>query len=66
MCFSCLDKETNVIAFKDGPMEYSGTFKFSEAEDASKQGAIFRDFIKAEKKYELEIVIDSCVLTYAD
>ena len=47
-------------------MEYSGTFKFSEAEDASKQGAIFRDFIKAEKKYELEIVIDSCVLTQAD
>ena len=58
--FDYVDKETNEIAFRDGPMKYSGTFKFSEASDVSEQGAEVLSWNRDEKEYELEIVIPSC------
>ena len=59
--FDSINKETNLVAFKDGPMEYSGTFKFSEAADMSEQGGKLLSWKEDEKEeYEVEIVIEAC------
>ena len=58
--FHGLNVEDNTAIFNDGPLAYSGTFKFVWSSSVSEPQVILRDWNGIDKEYIVEALIPSC------